>query len=143
MLKIVASLQIYEGDPRICTSFIPAWGSNCGYSGFSSGQKNCDLSGACVLQSEHEDTHAWNTVRCAKIVDAILLVFVSACVVIENMNIPNWSSMADDPILQSIIGVLGSPFCNCVPMTDDAITRGGIQGLGSPLYTMYICEQVY
>ena len=40
--------QIYKGDPRICTIFIPAWGSNWGSSGFSHNQNNHDLSGMYV-----------------------------------------------------------------------------------------------
>ena len=31
--------QIYKGDSRTCTNFIPAWGSNWGSSGFSRNQK--------------------------------------------------------------------------------------------------------
>ena len=45
--------------------------------------------------------------------ERILFAFVSTCVVGKNPNTPNWSSMADDAITQSGIGVLGSPFYNC------------------------------
>ena len=38
--------QMNKGDPRTCTIFISAWGSNWGSSGFSCNQNNCDSSGA-------------------------------------------------------------------------------------------------
>ena len=54
----------------------------------------------------------------------IMLVFVSACVVGKNLNTPNWSSMADDAITQSGIGVLGCPpFYIC---DDIAVLHRGI-----------------
>ena len=40
----------------------------------------------------------------------VLFAFVSACVVSKNLNTPNLSSMADDPITQGGIGGPGSPF---------------------------------
>ena len=43
----------------------------------------------------------------------ILFAFVSACVVSEKPEYPNWSSMADNAITQSRIGVLGSLFYIC------------------------------
>ena len=40
--------QIYKGDPRTYAIFIPAWGSNLGFSGFSRNQNNRGSSGAYV-----------------------------------------------------------------------------------------------
>ena len=40
----------------------------------------------------------------------ILFAFVSTCVVGKNSKTLNWSSMTDDAITQSVIGVLGSLF---------------------------------
>ena len=43
----------------------------------------------------------------------ILFAFVSTCVVGKNPNTPNLSSMADDAITRSGIGVPGSPVYIC------------------------------
>ena len=64
-----------------------------------------------LLQSKCEDKHAQNAAECAKIVDAFVLHLFFEYVISKNPKTPNLS-----------------------PMADDAITRGGIQGLGSPAY---------
>ena len=70
---------------------------------------NRDSSGAYVLWSEYEDnTMKHHMVR--EDLGRILFALVSTCVVGKNPNTPNWSSMADDAITQSGIGVLGSFF---------------------------------
>ena len=48
--------QMYKGDPRTYTIFIPARGSNWGYSDFPH-QNNHGSSGAYVLRSERENKH--------------------------------------------------------------------------------------
>ena len=60
-------------NPRTCAIIIPAWGSNCGYSGLSRNQNNRDSSGAYVLRSEGEYKHAWNAAWCAKIMGIFCL----------------------------------------------------------------------
>ena len=43
--------EIYKGDPRTCPIFIPTWGSNWGFFGFSPNQNNRDLGNeyvACI-----------------------------------------------------------------------------------------------
>ena len=111
MCKLVLNMvkpQIYKGDPRTCTIFIPAWGSNWEYSSFSSDQSNCGSSGANVLQSDREDCKTSHGVRRS------WTHFVCVCFHVcssKNPNILNLSSVADD-----------------------AIAHGSIQGLGSPLY---------
>ena len=53
--------QIYKGDPRTCTIFIVAWGSNWGSdsSGFTRNQNNrglsCCMSPASTISTERED----------------------------------------------------------------------------------------
>ena len=110
--------QIYKGDPRTCVIFIPAWGSNWGSLGFSRNQNNRGSWGGyvtCIYCSLSVKINPQNIARHAKIVNIfVLCLILCVCVVGKNPKTPNLS-----------------------PMTDDVITRGGIRGLGSPLY---ICE---
>ena len=101
--------QTYTGDPRTCDIFIPAWGSNWGSLGFSHNQNNRGLSGVYVT-----------CIYCGLSVKMLHgaqrlwthLYCVCFCVHVgKNQKTPNLS-----------------------PMADDAITRGDIGGLGSPVY---------
>ena len=64
-----------------------------------------------LLRSEREDKHALKVRMACENCGGFCFVFVFACVVVKNPRTPNLS-----------------------PMADNAITRGSIRGLGSPLY---------
>ena len=72
-------------------------GLKVGVFGFSPDQNNCDLSGAYVLQSEHEGKHK-EMPHGAQRLWTHLFAFVFTCVVGNNRNTPNWSSIADSAI---------------------------------------------
>ena len=96
---------------------IPAWGWTWGSSGFSRNQNNCGLSGVCVtcmFRSLSVKTNKCkNAAQHAKIINAFVLhLFLSV-----------WSAKTRRPPKLS-------------PMADDAITRGGVEGLVS---LVYIC----
>ena len=101
---------LHTRDPRTCTIFIMAWGSNWGSSGFFHNQNNRGSSGAYVtciccgpsvkintLESHktlHGARRSWSHLFC--------LCF---CVCgWKNPKTPNLSSMADDAITQGGIG---------------------------------------
>ena len=108
-----------KGEPRTCAIFILAWGSNWGSLGVFRNQNNCGSSNVyvtcfyCILNMK---------IICLKRRTAqedcgrICFAFVFCVCGQQNPNTPNLS-----------------------PMADDAITWGGILGLGSPLY---ICVKV-
>ena len=104
--------QIYKGDPRTCSIFIQALGSNWGYTGFSRDQNNCDSSGAYGLRQSvkinkretlHGTRRSW-------------MHFVWGCFCLCGRQKPKYPHL--------------SP-----------ITQGDIRGLGSSLY-MYICGMI-
>ena len=71
-------LQVYRGDPRTFTIFIPAWGSNWGSSGFSRNQNNLGSSGVY----EHGDKHTQSALQhanTAKILDVFVSHLFIAC----------------------------------------------------------------
>ena len=110
--------QIYKGDPTTCTILILAWGSNWGSLGFSRNQNNhcssgayatCIYCGLSVKINSHKILH-----DAQRSWTHLLCVCFCACGQ-QNPKTPNLS-----------------------PNADDAITLGGIQGLGSS--TLYICS---
>ena len=90
----------------------PVMGLQLGVFMFFPNQNKHDSSEAYELQSELEDKHAWNPAQHAKIVDAFVCVCFQACGWQKHKYL-RWSSMADNAITQSGIGVLGSPFYIC------------------------------
>ena len=114
-IDVTTNLRWYHRYKREIPEPAPflSWrGTQIGWSaGSSHNQNNHGLSGALchlhLLRSEHEDQHMLNATRCTKRSWTHLFL----CALGKNPNNPN--------------------LC---PVAVDAITRGGIRGLGSPLY---------
>ena len=79
--------QIYKGDPRTCTIFIPAWGSNWGFMGFPAIEISviCQVRMYCGLnvkintrETPHSTQKLWTH----------LFAFVSICVCGRKILIP-------------------------------------------------------
>ena len=85
--------------------------------GFSCNRNNCGRLGANALQSECDDKQGQNVTWRAKIVNAFVLC-VHVCVRgRQNLNNPKLSPMAENAITQGGIGGLGSlvSICDSVP----------------------------
>ena len=102
---------IYKRDPRTCAIFIPAWGSNWGSSGLSRYQNNHGLSDAYATSIYYGLSVKINT---RKMLHGMQRLWT-------RLFLHLWSANPEDPP-------------NLSPTADNSITRGGIQGLGSPLY---------
>ena len=114
--------QIYTGDTRTCAIFILAWGSKWGSSGFSRNQNNRGSSGAygtCIYCSLIVKISTHKTPHSAQRSWTHLFVFFLRVWSAKTQSTPNLS-----------------------PMADDAITRGSIGGLGSPMYISVLESQV-
>ena len=108
--------QIKTRDPRTCTIFIPAWGSNLGYLVFPAIKITVIRQVRMYCGLSVNDKHARNAARREKIVDAFCLhLFLT--VWLAKIQYPNCSAMADNTITRGGIGVLVSPFYICGPYT--------------------------
>ena len=68
--------QICTGDLKTCIIYVPAWGSNWGFLGFSRNQNSRGSSGGyvtCIYCGLRVKIHALNASWCAKIVDKFVL----------------------------------------------------------------------
>ena len=72
-------------------------------------QNNCDSSVAYGTCTQHSLSIINMCKKLQRGAEIIFLGFVSTCEAGKYLNTPNWSSMAEDAITQSGIGVTGSP----------------------------------
>ena len=111
---------MYTRDLRICTILIPAWGSIWGSLGFSRNQNNRGSSGAYITCMYHDlsmnaQITVWMTAHedCERVCFAFIFVYVVG----KNLMTRKLN-----------------------PMADEAVTWGGIGGLGSLVYTCAVAH---
>ena len=110
------SSQIYKGNDRTIFTmchFYPKIGLKLEYSGFSCNQHQLDSSGTCILWSEHNNKHAWNSAWGTKM-DAFCLCFFSQKIN-KQTNTPYMSPVADKWQPHYMSGIQGprSPLYIC------------------------------